>query len=164
MHWRHLCGVQTAPELAKLLGEEVEDTDKDIGTNRLDSPRGHEHEVSEAEQLAHELSSVKRDRSELIHSLAHIKQNLVGSGGGEAQVMQIEQLEHELAVKKLTLNGLRTESRKLTRQIDDTKTRIQDAQLLTPGGYDNEVSTITQLMTDMARLEEDLIEAEAKNR
>jgi hypothetical protein len=158
------CTMQSAPELAKLLGEEVEDPEKDFNTNRLDSPRGHEEQVSEAEQLQHELAAVKKDRSEIIHSLAHIKTNLVGSGGGEAQTMQLLQLEKELELKKLTLNELRTEGKKLTKRIADTETQIHDAVLLTPGGYEGEISQIKQLMSDMARLEEDLIEAEAKNR
>lgn len=156
--------VQSAPELAKLLGEEVEDPEKEFNTNRLDTPRGHEEEISEAEELQKELSAVKKDRSEIIHSLAHIKTNLVGSGGGEAQTMQLIQLEKELAVKKLTLNELRTDSKKLSKRVVDTETQIHDAVLLTPGGYENEIATIKQLMSDMARLEEDLIEAEAKNR
>ena len=160
----HKMHVQSAPELAKLLGEEVEDPEKEFNANRLDTPRGHEEQISEAEQLQNELAAVKKDRSEIIHSLAHIKTNLVGSGGGEAQTMQILQLEKELELKKLTLNDLRTEGKKLTKRIADTQTHIHDAILLTPGGYENEISTIKQLMSDMARLEEDLIEAEAKNR
>jgi hypothetical protein len=88
----------------------------------------------------------------------------VGSGGGEAQTMQIVQLEKELALKKLTLNDLRTEGKKLDKRISDCKTNIHDAILLTPGGYENEIATIKQLMSDINRLEEDLIEAEAKNR
>lgn len=155
---------QCAPELAKLLGEEIEDPEKDFTSNRLDTPRGHEEECTEAEELQRELAAVKKDRSELIHSLAHIKTNLVGSGGGEAQSAQLAALEKELALKKLTLNDLRTQGKKLTKSIADTKTQIHDAVLLTPGGYETEVSTIKQLMADMKRLDEDLIEAEAKNR
>ena len=156
--------LQSAPELAKLLGEEVEDPDKDFVTDRLNTPQGHEEAISESEELSKELAAVKKDRSEIIHALAHIKTNLVGSGGGEAQTQQVLQLQKELELKKLTLNELRTDSKKLTKQIADTKTQIHDAVLLTPGGYENEVATIKQLMSDCARLDEDLIEAEAKNR
>jgi DNA repair exonuclease SbcCD ATPase subunit len=146
------------------LGEEVEDPDKDYNTNRLDTPRGHEEEITEAEELRQALSAVKKDRAELLHSLAHIKANLVGSGGGEAQALQLQQLEHELEVKKLTLNELRTSQKKLEKKIGDIKTQISDAKLLTPGGYDNEILEIKSLMADIQHLEEDLIEAEAKNR
>jgi uncharacterized protein YaaN involved in tellurite resistance len=89
---------------------------------------------------------------------------LVGSGGGEAQTMQLIQLEKELELKKLTLNEIRTEGKKLTRHISDAETQIHDAVLLTPGGYETEIMTIKQVMSDMNRLDEDLIEAEAKNR
>ena len=156
--------MQSAPALANLLGEEIEDPDREYNNNRLDTPRGHDKEISEAEELRQELSAVKKDRAELIHSLAHIKTNLVGTGGGEAQRSQIQQLEHELEIKKLTLNELRTSSKKLVKRTADVTTGISDAKLLTPKGYENEIMTIKQLMGDISRLEEDLIEAEAKNR
>lgn len=156
--------VQSAPALANLLGEEIEDPDREYNNNRLDTPRGHDKEISEAEELRQELSAVKKDRAELIQSLAHIKTNLVGTGGGEAQRSQIQQLEHELEIKKLTLNELRTSSKKLVKKTADVMTSISDAKLLTPKGYENEIMTIKQLMADISRLEEDLIEAEAKNR
>lgn len=156
--------MQCAPELAKLLGEEIEDPEKEFNSNRLDTPRGHEEEFTEAEELAKELTCVKKDRAELLHSLAHIKTNLIGSGGGEAQTAQILQLEKELELKKLTLNDLRAKGKKLTKSIADAGTQIHDAALLTPGGYEKEITMIKQLMSDITRLEEDLIEAEAKNR
>ena len=119
--------VQCAPELAKLLGEEIEDPEKEFNSNRLDTPRGHEEEFTEAEELAKELTCVKKDRAELLHSLAHIKTNLIGSGGGEAQTAQILQLEKELELKKLTLNDLRAKGKKLTKSIADAGTQIHDA-------------------------------------
>lgn len=150
--------------MANLLGEEVEDPDREYNANRLDTPRGHDEEITEAEELRQELASVKKDRTELIHSLAHIKANLVGTGGGEAQRMQMQQLERELQLKKLTLNELRTTAKNLAKRIAHLTTEIKDAKLLTPKGYEHEVLTIKQLMNDISHLEEDLIEAEAKNR
>ena len=155
---------QAAPALANLLGEEVEDPERDYNANRLDTPRGHDEEITEAEELRQELATVKKDRAELIHSLAHIKSNLVGTGGGEAQRMQIQQLERELQLKKLTLNDLRTTSKNLAKRIARLSTEINDAKLLTPKGYEHEILTIKQLVNDISHLEEDLIEAEAKNR
>lgn len=78
--------------------------------------------------------------------------------------MQLQHLERELQVKKLTLNELRTTSKNLVKRTATLSTEINDAKLLTPKGYENEILTIKQLMNDICHLEEDLIEAEAKNR
>lgn len=159
-----MSSLQAAPALANLLGEEIEDPEREYNANRLDTPRGHDEEITEAEELRQELASVKKDRAELLHSLTHIKTNLVGTGGGEAQRLQIHHLERELQVKKLTLNDLRTTSKNLAKRIANLGTEINDAKLLTPKGYEHEILTIKQLMGDISHLEEDLIEAEAKNR
>lgn len=157
--------LQSAPELAKLIGEEVEDPEKDFATaNRLDTPRLYEEELTEEEELKLELEEVKRERAVLIQSIAHIKTDFAATAGGEAQQEQIVQLEKELELKKLKLNELRTECKRHEVRSVDVLTSIRDAKLLTPAGYENELSTIKGLHSDMKRLEDDLIEAEAKNR
>jgi septal ring factor EnvC (AmiA/AmiB activator) len=111
-----------------------------------------------------ELKSVKEERGVLVASLAHIKTDLTATAGGEAQQGQIVQLEKELELKKLKLNELRTECKRLDNSCKEFKTQIKDAMLLTPGGYEGEYTSIKNLHADMKRLEDDLIEAEAKNR
>jgi len=116
------------------------------------------------EELKIELEEVKRERAVLIQSIAHIKTDFAATAGGEAQQEQVVQLEKELQLKKLKLNELRTECKRHESKCVGVLTSIRDAKLLTPAGYEVETATIKSLHGDMKRLEEDLIEAEAKNR
>ncbi|KAF8062960.1 hypothetical protein HT031_003799 [Scenedesmus sp. PABB004] len=122
----------------------------------FDTPRGFGDEPLTVDQeLAIELESVKRERQQLLESIAQVKAE-AGTAGGEAQQADIRQLLKELELKKAKLNELKGDSRKAGAAIARVRDADADAQRLTPDGC--------SLRDEMARVEEDLQEAEAKNR
>ena len=93
------------------------------------------------------------------HLLLH-----AGTAGGEAQDNDIKCLRRELELKKAKLNELRVETKrkdKLVATMHDDKT---DAARLTPGELSEETIYSQQLKDEMKTIDEDLTEAEAKNR
>lgn len=87
-----------------------------------------------------------------------------GTAGGEAQQNDIKVLRRELELKKTKLNELREEARRkemlLSRNQDDNI----DASRMTPGELSEEQAFVRELQDEMKRIDEELVEAEAKNR
>lgn len=87
-----------------------------------------------------------------------------GTAGGEAQQNDIKVLRRELELKKTKLNELREEARRkellLSRNQDDNT----DASRMTPGELSEEQAFVRELQDEMKRIDEELVEAEAKNR
>lgn len=87
-----------------------------------------------------------------------------GTAGGEAQQNDIKVLRRELELKKTKLNELREEARRketlLSRNQDDNT----DAARMTPGELSEEQAFVRELQDEMKRIDEELVEAEAKNR
>eukprot|EP00877_Chromochloris_zofingiensis_P014096 jgi/Chrzof1/8940/Cz03g30020.t1 len=130
----------------------------------FDTPRGFEEEtVTDDHALAVELDSVKRERQSLLESIAHVKAE-AGTAGGEAQQADIRQLLTELELKKSKLNELKGESRRLENTINKLRDDNTDAERLTPGDMLEENVYIQGLRDEMQHIDDDLLEAEAKNR
>eukprot|EP00882_Tetradesmus_deserticola_P013923 GHRQ01014789.1.p1 GENE.GHRQ01014789.1~~GHRQ01014789.1.p1 ORF type:complete len:353 (+),score=107.44 GHRQ01014789.1:1145-2203(+) len=87
-----------------------------------------------------------------------------GTAGGEAQQADIRQLLKELEMKKAKLNELKGDSRKTDAAIAKMRDDDADAQRLTPDDCLQENAYIQSLRDEMTRVEEDLLEADAKNR
>lgn len=110
--------LQTSPELARLLNEDPDQDESMVfpstmassrqGTRQMntkagsprairspghimDTPRMYEDEVPEDEEIAMEMDEVKKERTVLMMSIAHVKQD-AGMAGGEAQQADINQL------------------------------------------------------------------------
>eukprot|EP00879_Flechtneria_rotunda_P017327 GHRR01018151.1.p1 GENE.GHRR01018151.1~~GHRR01018151.1.p1 ORF type:complete len:898 (+),score=438.17 GHRR01018151.1:161-2854(+) len=130
-----------------------------------DTPRGFgtDDPLTVDQELAIELESVKRERQQLLESISQLKAE-AGTAGGEAQQADIRQLLKELELKKAKLNELKGESRKAGFAIAKMRDDDTDAQRLTPDDCVQENAYIQELRDEMARVEEDLLEADAKNR
>jgi hypothetical protein len=89
---------------------------------------------------------------------------LAGTAGGEAQQNDIKQLRRELELKKSKLNELCEETRKKEAVVAKLKDDNTDCTRLTPEQLSGESDYVTQLQDEMKRIDEDLTEAEAKNR
>eukprot|EP00775_Hariotina_reticulata_P005882 gene5882-6123_t len=134
------------------------------GIAAYDTPRGFGDEPLTVDQeLAIELESVKRERQQLLDSINQLKAES-GTAGGEAQQADIRQLLKELELKKAKLNELKGESRKAEASIAKMRDDDTDAQRLTPDDCMEENAYIQNLRDEMNRVEEDLLEADAKNR
>ncbi|KAF6261763.1 hypothetical protein COO60DRAFT_1636588 [Scenedesmus sp. NREL 46B-D3] len=129
-----------------------------------DTPRGFGDEPLTVDQeLAIELESVKRERQQLLESISQVKAES-GTAGGEAQQADIRQLLKELELKKAKLNELKGDSRKTDAAIAKMRDDDADAQRLTPDDCVEENAYIQSLRDEMTRVEDDLLEADAKNR
>ncbi|WIA19827.1 hypothetical protein OEZ85_005735 [Tetradesmus obliquus] len=129
-----------------------------------DTPRGFGDEPLTIDQeLAIELESVKRERQQLLESISQVKAES-GTAGGEAQQADIRQLLKELELKKAKLNELKGDSRKTEAAIAKIRDEDTDVQRLTPDDCVEENAYIQSLRDEMTRVEEDLLEADAKNR
>lgn len=135
------------------------------GVPGADTPRGlsGEEEVTEEQMLAWEMETVKRERHMLLEHLAEVKAQ-IGTAGGEAQQADIRQLMKELELKKAKLNELREGSRANEGMLNKLRDDNEDAARLTPGGLSEEQAYIANLKEEMRQIDEDLLEAEAKNR
>ncbi|KAI8463263.1 MAG: hypothetical protein J3K34DRAFT_527117, partial [Monoraphidium minutum] len=133
-------------------------------TGAFDTPRGFgEEALSEEQELAIKLDSVKRERERLLDAIAHVKGS-AGTAGGEAQQSDIQQLLRELEAKKAKLNELQGEAQRLGNHLQKLRDDNTDAQRMTPGDMLEENAYIQSLEGEAAQVEEDLREAEAKNR
>ncbi|KAJ9514487.1 hypothetical protein QJQ45_016222 [Haematococcus lacustris] len=183
--------LKSSPELQKLFGEDPEAADNMLAftaaakppsrgtvpassalrsalgsvakTGGMDTPRGFEEELTEEELLRRELEKVKREREVLMNSILAARDQ-AGTAGGEAQQNDIKSLRKEIELKKLKLNELRDETKRKESSINKTRDDRTDAQRLTPGTLSEEKAYIQQLQDEMKRIDEDLTEAEAKNR
>lgn len=181
--------LKTAPELSKLLGEDGDGTrslspfasqkppsrglPNMTGTSArliksnagpvIENPRGLEEVLTEEQILTFELEKVKNERTQLLTSIATLKGE-AGTAGGEAQQNDIRTLQREVELKKAKLNELKEEARRAEIQLNKSKDANTDAVRLTPGELTGEVDYIQQLKDEMKRIDEELVEAEAKNR
>lgn len=181
--------LQSSPELLKLFGEDSDDSRSlspfagmpqqsgakppsrglppvaTKGKPGMDTPRGlnGEEELTEEELLRLELEKVKQERHMLLHSISVVKSQ-AGTAGGEAQQNDINSLRKEIAMKKAKLNELRMEVTRKEGTVKKTRDDNTDAQRLTPGELSEEKAYIQQLQDEMKQLDEELVEAEAKNR
>eukprot|EP00955_Chlamydomonas_euryale_P116450 366417-Chlamydomonas_euryale.AAC.18 len=89
---------------------------------------------------------------------------LAGTAGGEAQQNDIKQLRKELELKKAKLNELSEETRRKEKSLDRQRDENTDAVRMTPAAMSEENDYIANLKDEMKRIDEDLTEAEAKNR
>ncbi|KAK9808645.1 hypothetical protein WJX72_001158 [[Myrmecia] bisecta] len=168
--------LKSVPELGRLLGEESYD---DRATSPYDhgqtagaasptrggviSSQPFVEELTEEEELRIELEAVKRERAALMVSLAQIKRD-EGKAGGELQQDDIRRLRKEMELKKEKLNELRLESTRLEGHIARLSVTSRDCSKLMPDGQPDAQARVQQLQEEMAVLDEELIEAEAKNR
>mmetsp|Transcript_13769 Transcript_13769/g.29648 ORF Transcript_13769/g.29648 Transcript_13769/m.29648 type:complete len:722 (-) Transcript_13769:508-2673(-) len=181
--------LKSSPELLKLFGEDPEDphsmspfipskppsrmasappsgtmlkpaTTKQGG---IETPRGFEEEYTEEQLLQMELEKVKHEREVLMQSILSAKAQ-AGTAGGEAQQNDIKMLRRELELKKAKLNELHEETRRKEGTLSKMKDDNTDAARLTPAELSEEQAYIQQLKDEMKRIDEDLTEAEAKNR
>eukprot|EP00798_Chlamydomonas_sp_ICE-L_P002953 gene2953-12959_t len=130
----------------------------------MDTPRGEfEEELTEEELLRLELEKVKHEREHLMSSSAGVKAQS-GTAGGDLQQNDIRLLRKEIELKKSRLNELNEEiarkSKSMSRMFDDNT----DAKRLTPIQLQEEETYIKTLQDELRRIDEDLTEAEAKNR
>ncbi|KAG1673703.1 hypothetical protein FOA52_010572 [Chlamydomonas sp. UWO 241] len=172
---------KTQPELLKLFGEDPEDA-QHLSTfipskpapraaagrlggkqGTMETPRDFEEELTEEELLRLELEKVKHERAMLMQSIASAK-GQSGTAGGEAQQNDIKQLRKELEMKKSKLNELSEETRRKTKVLSKHGDDSTDAKRLTPTSHSEENDYIGSLKDEMKRIDEDLTEAEAKNR
>ncbi|GAX81127.1 hypothetical protein CEUSTIGMA_g8561.t1 [Chlamydomonas eustigma] len=177
--------LKSSPELMKLFGE-VGEGDQDnltmlppakppsrlggtkppvpaIKHHGIETPKDFEEELTEEEILRLELEKVKHEREVLMHSISSAKAQ-IGSAGGDAQQNDIKILRRELELKKARLNELALETKRKEQMIARTKDDNTDAARLTPEQLEDEMLYIQQLKDEMRRIDEDLTEAEAKNR
>jgi chromosome segregation ATPase len=131
----------------------------------LDTPRGlnGEEELTEEEILRMELEKVKQERAVLIQSIAVVKSQS-GTAGGEAQQNDIKSLRREIELKKAKLNELSSDVRRQELGLSKRRDDNTDATRLTPGELSEERAYVQQLQDEMKTIDEDLVEAEAKNR
>lgn len=179
--------LKSSPELQKLFGEDPDANDSIsqftappvkppsrglpgagrpmIGakTGQMDTPRGFEEELTEEELLRRELEKVKRERDVLTHSIMAAREQ-AGTAGGEAQQNDIKTLRREIDLKKAKLNELKGDTKRKDNIISRIRDDKTDAQRLTPGALLAENDYVIQLQDEMKRIDEDLTEAEAKNR
>lgn len=171
--------LKSAPELAKLMGEELPDPAGDGGTltavgpgfspasagaqGGLDNPLGFDDELTEEDELRMELEAVKKERTQLMASLAQIKADS-GKAGGELQAEDVRRLRKELELKLQKLNELKRESRRFEHQISRLSVTSRDCAVLMPGEQPTEQARVEALQDEQKVLEEELVEAEAKNR
>jgi hypothetical protein len=87
-----------------------------------------------------------------------------GTAGGEAQQNDVKSLRRELELKKAKLNELAEETKRKEKLMSTLRDDNTDASRLTPGELSEETDYIQQLKDEMKRIDEDLTEAEAKNR
>ena len=73
-------------------------------------------------------------------------------------------MRRELELKKGKLNELHEETKRKELNLSRMKDDNMDATRLTPGQFYEEGSYTQQLQDEMKRIDEDLTEAEAKNR
>lgn len=88
----------------------------------------------------------------------------LGTAGGEAQQTDIKALRKELELKKAKLNELREEVRRKESILNKNRDTNTDCARLTPGELSEEQAYIQQLQDEMKHIDEELVEAEAKNR
>ncbi|PNH05351.1 hypothetical protein TSOC_008393 [Tetrabaena socialis] len=180
--------LKTSPELCKLLGEDSDEgrsmspftAPPSSGVAKppsrglpavkatkgpgMDTPRGlGEEELTEEELLKAELEKVKNERQVLLNSIAVVKAQ-AGTAGGEAQQNDIKSLRRELELKKTKLNELHEEVRRKELHLNKGRDENTDAQRLTPGELSEEQAYIQQLQDEMKHIDDELVEAEAKNR
>ncbi|DBA93849.1 hypothetical protein WJX82_009274 [Trebouxia sp. C0006] len=182
--------LKSAPELARLLGEDVdgeqgvlfEQSNKSGTSNRgpgysvqtvkgggshavsPDNPAlAAEEELTEEDELRIELEAVKRERSHLMASLAEIKTQS-GKAGGELQQEDVRRLRKEVELKMEKLNEIRKEARRHESQIARLSLTSKDCTNLMPGEPPDDQARIKALTEESKVLEEELIEVEAKNR
>ena len=130
----------------------------------MDTPRGMgEEELTEDELLRLELEKVKNERGILLQSISVVKSQ-AGTAGGEAQQNDIQLLRRELALKKTKLNELREEARRKEGTVAKMHDDDVDCKRLTPGQLSEEQAYMQQLQDEMKTIDEELTEAEAKNR
>lgn len=70
----------------------------------------------------------------------------------------------ELELKKHKLNDLKEETRCSEKGLDDLKNSSTDCKRMMTTDCDSEVGYIQHLKDEMKRLDDELVEAEAKNR
>ncbi|GMH32341.1 hypothetical protein BSKO_00175 [Bryopsis sp. KO-2023] len=129
----------------------------------MDTPRMFEDEIPEDEELAIELDEVKKERTVLMQSIAQVKQD-AGMAGGEAQQADIKQLMKEMELKKQKLNELKEETRACDGELDYLRNDSSDCRKMMTTDCDSEMGYIQHLKDEMKRLDDELVEAEAKNR
>lgn len=69
-----------------------------------------------------------------------------------------------MELKKHKLNDLKEETRRNENELDDLKNSSTDCKRMMLTNSDSELSYIQHLKDEMKRLEDELVEAEAKNR
>ncbi|CAD7697333.1 unnamed protein product, partial [Ostreobium quekettii] len=129
----------------------------------MDSARLFEDEISVEEERQLELGDVKRERQVLMQSIAQVKQD-AGTAGGEAQQNDIKQLVKELELKKQKLNELTQESQQKENLLDHLKNTSVDCKKMMTSDSSAEIAYIQHLKSEMKLLDDELVEAEAKNR
>lgn len=124
-----------------------------------------------------ELGEVKKERTQLMRSIAQFKRSGV-TAGGEAQENDIRQLmkaprhpysistkcDQELELKKHKLNELRQEAKAKEVELAKLTNTSTDCEKLMLSDQEYLTEYIEHLNAEMQAVKEDLVEVEAKNR
>ncbi|EFN52866.1 hypothetical protein CHLNCDRAFT_138354 [Chlorella variabilis] len=119
-------------------------------------------ELTEEERVRAELEKVKAERATLLTSLARLRAD-TGKSGGELQQEDIRLLRRELEAKQDKLNELRRVTRELTDTMEQLETTSRDCDQLMPQGMAELVGHVEGLGGELAGVERDILEAEAKH-
>jgi len=130
----------------------------------MESPRMFDEvEYTEEELLALELKAVKNERNVLIGDLNTVKLEHAESGA-DMQKMDLAKMEKHLEYKKHKYNELHQEVLEREKSVQKAQNAAVDSMLRVPEEMEPEQTHINKLKGEMKSLEEELVEAEAKNR
>ncbi|KAL4440036.1 hypothetical protein ABPG75_003037 [Micractinium tetrahymenae] len=119
-------------------------------------------EITEEDRVRAELERVKAERATLLDSLAKLR-NDAGKSGGELQQEDIRLLRRELEAKKEKLNELRRAATALDETLAQLETTSRDCEQLMPSGEEALQARVAELSAELAAVEQDILEAEAKH-
>ncbi|PRW33225.1 outer dynein arm-docking complex subunit 1 [Chlorella sorokiniana] len=172
--------LRTAPELGRLLAADGEavapplpgraasplrarsPTGRRAGSPRRIVRKFSDDELTEEERVRADLEKVKAERAALLDSLAKLRAD-VGKSGGELQQEDIRLLRRELAAKQEKLNELRRATHELSDTVEQLETTSRDCEALMPQAMANLQARVAALTGELAGVERNMLEAEAKH-
>lgn len=130
----------------------------------MESPRMFDEvELTEEELLNLELKNVKNERAVLMNDLNTVK-NEYAETGADMQKDDLAKMSKHLEYKKNKFNDVHLEVLEREKYLQKLLNRSKESLLCIPEELQQEQAHISKLRNEMKSLEEDLVEAEAKNR
>eukprot|EP00873_Tetraselmis_striata_P022804 jgi/Tetstr1/443068/TSEL_031126.t1 len=130
----------------------------------MESPRMFDEvELTEEELLNLELKTVKTERAALMNDLNTVK-NEYAETGADMQKEDLAKMSKHLEYKKNKFNDVHLEVLEREKHLQKLINQTKDSLLCIPEELQAEQAHISKLRNEMKSLEEDLVEAEAKNR